>query len=150
MIDDSPQPNFTIMSLLLILHIGVTWALVGLIWLVQVVQYPMFARVGRVEFVAFHAEYCRRISWVVGPMMLCELGSAVGLLWLGLREGWFLAGLPLVILVWGSTALVQVPLHERLRMGFDEHVARRLVVTNWVRTVAWSLRGALLAWGIPG
>jgi hypothetical protein len=80
--------------------------------------------------------------------MLLELGSAVWLLWAGLREAWFLAALPGVVVVWASTALVQVPLHERLRGGFDAAVVERLVRSNWVRTVAWSARGVLVAWGM--
>ena len=133
----------------LVIQLASTWGLVGLIWLVQCVQYPLLARVGRGEFAAFHAEHCRRITWVVGPLMLVELGSAVWLLWLGLREGWFWTGLALLAVVWGSTALVQVPLHERLREGFDATVVERLVRTNWVRTVAWTARGVLAAWGMP-
>ncbi|NIT98857.1 MAG: hypothetical protein GWN79_27120 [Actinobacteria bacterium] len=46
----------------------------------------------------------------------------------------------------GSTVLVQVPLHRRLAEGHDRRTAERLIATNWVRTVAWSLRGLLLAW----
>ncbi len=132
----------------LLVQFAATWGLVGLIWLVQCVQYPLFARVGRESFAGFHAEHCRRITWVVGPLMLLELGSAVWLLWAGLREAWFLAALPGVVVVWASTALVQVPLHERLRGGFDAAVVERLVRSNWVRTVAWSARGVLVAWGM--
>lgn len=136
------------MNALMVTHAGATWALAGLIWLVQLVQYPLFARAGLESFAEFHAQHCRRITWVVGPLMLAEAGSALALLWLGLREGWFLAGLPMVAVVWGSTALVQVPLHERLRGGFDAGVVTRLVRTNWLRTVAWSARGVLAAWGM--
>lgn len=85
---------------------------------------------------------------MVGPLMLAEAGSAALLLWMDLRAGWFLAGLPLMALIWASTALVQVPLHERLVEGFSEDAAARLVRTNWVRTIAWSLRGLLSAYGM--
>ena len=43
-----------------------------------------------------------------------------------------------------STALVQVPLHDRLRAHYTDIAARRLVATNWIRTIAWSLRAALV------
>ncbi|MFT6364052.1 MAG: hypothetical protein ACJAZ8_002475, partial [Planctomycetota bacterium] len=39
---------------LLFLHLALTWALVGLIWTVQLVQYPSFALVGEAEFAAYH------------------------------------------------------------------------------------------------
>jgi hypothetical protein len=46
-----------------------------------------------------------------------------------------------------STALVQVPLHARLRTA--DAVPRTvdaLVQSNWIRTVTWSLRAVLAAW----
>ena len=43
-----------------------------------------------------------------------------------------------------STVLLQVPLHARLAAGHDEHAARRLVATNWIRTAAWTSRGVML------
>jgi hypothetical protein len=36
--------------------------------------------------------------------------------------------------------VLQVPCHRTLERGFDPAVARRLVATNWIRTVCWSLR----------
>ena len=55
-------------------------------------------------------------------------------------------GLALVTLIWLSTALLQVPCHEDLSNGFDTEIHRRLVATNWIRTVAWSLRSLLATW----
>jgi hypothetical protein len=46
-----------------------------------------------------------------------------------------------------STARLQVPCHRKLARGFDADVARRLVATNWIRTVCWSLR-LLIALGL--
>ena len=131
-----------------LLHAAATWALVGLIWVVQVVIYPQFGAVGRAEFAAYHADYTRRISWVVGPLMLAELGSAAWLLARGERCGWFLISLGLLAVNWLSTAAVQVPLHGRLERGFEEKAHRALVRTNWVRTSAWTARGALVVYGL--
>jgi hypothetical protein len=39
---------------------------------------------------------------------------------------------------------VQIPLHNQLALGFDLSVHRKLVATNWWRTIAWSLRGVCL------
>jgi len=55
-------------------------------------------------------------------------------------------GLGLVLLIWGSTALVQAPIHARLTQGFDAGLHDRLVATNWVRTAAWTLRAGLVLW----
>jgi hypothetical protein len=44
---------------------------------------------------------------------------------------------------WLSTFLVQVPLHARLGTGFDAAAHRRLVLSNSLRTLAWTGRGVL-------
>ena len=55
-----------------------------------------------------------------------------------------LTALVLLLVVWGSTTFVQVPLHGRLARGLDATALRRLVLTNWIRTAAWTLRAGLL------
>jgi hypothetical protein len=55
-------------------------------------------------------------------------------------------GLALVGVVWLSTALLQVPRHSTLGSGFDYAAWNGLVLSNWVRTVAWSARGLLVLW----
>ena len=56
----------------------------------------------------------------------------------------------LLAVIWVSTFLIQVPLHGRLTRGFDATRHSALVRSNWIRTVAWSARGALLAWMLLG
>lgn len=133
----------------LLLQTGATLALVGLIWVVQVVHYPLFARVGEETFRAYHAAHTRLITFVVAPLMFTELATA---LWMvadpvpGVPAGAAWIGLLLVAVNWMSTAGLQVPLHNRLSGGFDIAAHARLVGTNWVRTVAWTARGALCLW----
>ncbi len=130
------------MTPLLATHASATWALVGLVWTVQLVQYPLFANVGTDAFPAFHARHARQITWVVGPLMLTELATAGLLVARGTRSPWLLASLVPLAVVWLSTWLVQVPLHDQLSRGFDADAHARLVATNWTRTAAWTLRGA--------
>jgi hypothetical protein len=40
------------------------WVL-GQIWFVQIIVYPLFAKVGATEYVAYHSFYARRIPAVV-------------------------------------------------------------------------------------
>jgi len=131
-------------ELLFHMHAAATWALAGLVWTVQVVHYPLMARVGAGSFPGYHAAHTRRMTRVVAPLMLAELGTAGALLWLGERNPWWLASLAPLAGNWLSTALVQVPLHRRLSSGFDPAAHTRLVRTNWWRTAAWSLRGGLV------
>lgn len=126
-----------------------TLAMFGVIWIVQLVHYPLFAGVGSDGFVAYEAAHQTRITWIVFPAMVLELGTAVALVWLrpDAVPPWMVwIGLGLVGVVWLSTAFVQVPLHTALSAGFDAHAHARLVTTNWVRTVAWTLRAGLVLW----
>jgi hypothetical protein len=50
----------------------------------------------------------------------------------------------LLVAIWLSTMLLQVPEHGRLSAGYVADAHRRLVATNWIRTVAWTLRSAIL------
>jgi hypothetical protein len=94
----------------------------------------------------------RRITIVVAPLMLVEIATAAWLLLLADERGfWFLASLPLLLINWGSTALVQVPLHKKLeRVGFEEATCRKLTRSNWLRTAAWTSRAVFLGLWLLG
>lgn len=128
---------------LLLVHLALTWALVGLIWTVQLVQYPSFAYVGAAEFSGFHLHHSSRITWIVAPLMGGELVTGLALLWggpEGLSAGLLGLGLGLIALNWAWTACVAMPLHARIN-GRAPSLMRALVRANWVRTAAWSARG---------
>ena len=122
------------------LHLIATVFMAGLITFVQVVHYPLMAKVGDHTWVAYEQAHTVRTGWVVIPPMLAELGSAV---WIFASangdqvQGLALAGLVLLALIWISTAVFQAPAHGRLVLGFDGEVHRRLVRSNWIRTAAW-------------
>lgn len=135
------------MTALLLLQAISTWAMTALIWFVQLIQYASFARVGNASFVDFHAFHSNRITFIVAPLMSIELITAAALVWrpgkaMATWEVW--VGLGLVVIAWASTALLQVPMHRRLGAGFEEASWRFLCRSNWVRTIAWSARAALV------
>ncbi len=44
-----------------------------------------------------------------------------------------------------STVLVQGKAHSALaRDGYSESLIQRIIATNWIRTVAWTINGLLL------
>lgn len=134
---------------LLLIHLSATLFMTGLIWFVQVVHYPLKARVGRPNFAPYQEGHVQLTGWVVAPVMLIEALSAAALaLWPPalIDSGAPLFGLGLLLIVWASTAVYSVPAHARLSSGFDARVHRRLVNTNWIRTIAWTLRALL--WGL--
>ncbi len=137
------------MKLLILLQTASTLTLVGLIWLIQIVHYPLFNRVGLDEFVAYEAAHTRLITFVVAPLMLLEAATAALLLifrpaGISLFQVWLGAGL--LAIIWFSTAFIQVPQHKILSAGFDLSAYQILVTSNWIRTIAWSARGFLVLW----
>jgi hypothetical protein len=134
---------------LLVANAACAWFLAGLIWTIQLVHYPLFAKVGRDGFAAYESAHSRMITPLVGPVMLAELALAIALVAMRPRAvpawaAWTL--LALVGAVWLSTFAVQVPAHGTLARGFDAEAHARLVATNWIRTAAWTARAAILAW----
>ena len=131
---------------LLLTHVFATLFMVGLIWFVQIVHYPLFANVGADQFKRYEELHQKMTTWVVGPAMLVELATAV-LLLKGSPSNctqllW--AGLVLVGIIWLTTAGLSVPAHNSLAEGFNDAAYRKLVSTNWIRTVAWTARGVLV------
>ena len=101
------------------------------------------------QFVTFQASHMRRISYVVGPLMLLEAATAVWLRFIdlpgpGTQLAWI--GMGLVLLLWLSTLILQVPCHWILERGWDAKAHHRLVMTNWLRTVAWTGRAVIAVW----
>lgn len=134
------------MQALLLIHAAATLYMVGLIWFVQLVHYPLMASVGQDRYQNYQREHERKTTWAVAPAMLIELATS---LWLAVQTpveidatlAW--VGLCLVVLIWLSTALLQVPCHKKLGLGFDPQAHQRLVTTNWLRTILWSARGVI-------
>ncbi len=123
------------------LQIFSTLFLVGLIWFVQLVHYPLFAHVG--DSPTYYSEHQRRTSWIVLPIMTLELGSATTLFFLR-RSLLDQVGLVFLIGIWLSTILLQMPCHRSLSSGYSIVTIKRLVRTNWIRTMLWSLRAAII------
>lgn len=125
-------------------HATSTLVLVGLIWTIQVVHYPLFVHVDAEVFPLFEAAHSRRITAVIAvPWAVQGLSTALLLLvppagvprWLVLTTA-ALALIPVVVtLVWS------VPAHTVLAGGFDPAAHARLVTTNWLRTAALTLGG---------
>jgi hypothetical protein len=135
--------------LLLLIQVASTLYMTGVIWIVQVVHYPLFERVGESVFSNYEQRHTSSVTWVVAPPMLIE-GASTALLLCFAPHGnstWSLwVGFALLLVIWLSTAFVQVPCHQALANAFDAAVHRRLVSTNWIRTVAWTARSALVLW----
>ena len=138
-------------AIVTIVALASVWAMTGIIWVIQVVHYPIFDAIERgiddEAWRRFGDRHRRSISFVVGPFMLAE---GVTGLWLAVDPpGDIGRTLPLIALAlmavaYGTTALLSVPLHERLTDQFDPQAHGRLVATNWIRTAAWTTRALVV------
>lgn len=139
---------------LLVTQILATAMMTGIIWFVQIVHYPLFLKVPLEGFVSYEQSHTVRTGLVVAPLMLLEMGTAIGLVGLSLFSGektsvglspLHLGALGCLLLIWASTFLIQVPLHQLLEQRADPKAMELLVSTNWIRTILWSIRLGLLA-----
>jgi len=138
------------MSWIFVVNVAAAWFLTGLIWTIQVVHYPLFSLVGD-RFCDYEERHMRRIGYVVGPLMLVELAASALLVWSRpsyVSPATALASLGLVLVIWISTITLQAPCHRLLSQGFDASVERRLTLSNWIRTIAWTARALLLTFAM--
>ena len=122
----------------------------GVIWLVQVVNYPLYRHVGIENFTQYQGEHIRRITAVVGPIMILELFTSLGLIsFLPLELAQqnilypLLINFVLVVLIWLATVSYSVPIHQNLKDSWSQELYLKLLATNWTRTIAWTIRSCM-------
>jgi hypothetical protein len=135
------------LTLVLMLHVATTMFMVGLIWFVQIVHYPLFAHVGDNTFFSYHQRHIQRITFIVAPIMMLELATGL-VLWFRtpFHPFWIINTIGMAV-IWGSTAFWQVPLHNQLSLADGSArlaLIDQLVASNWLRTITWSFRAAFL------
>lgn len=148
MIRKDSQSKYPIMiHFIFLTHLTTTVMMTGIIWMVQVLNYPIYDFVCSSDFGAYHREHVQKVSWIVGPLMLAECFSAIYLYLNSPTEvlkSWFFLGLVLLAVIWVSTLVFQIPCHDKLSKRFSKQAHQRLVKTNWIRTLAWTVRMLLV------
>jgi len=120
---------------------------VGLIWTIQLVHYPSMRFIPKERFVEYHNFHSIRISFLAMPLMLTELGTSLMLFYQNYNNAIqtiFLINLVIVALIWLSTFLIQVPLHNALSKEKQSEKLSKLICTNWIRTILWTARSILM------
>ena len=134
--------SFLLIHSFLVTHLVATLLMVGIIWMVQVVHYPLMAFTGPDHAPMYQQLHVRRMAWLVTPIMIVEAISAV---WLFLNmEGWLFAiGMLLLGAIWAVTLMVSVPSHSVLVERFDLATHQKLLSSNGLRAALWTSRGVL-------
>jgi hypothetical protein len=120
----------------------------GCMTTLQLQHYGIYPAVGQEHFAAYVLANNRAATWpTIVPALLLLLSSVMlvvqrpGFVW----PSEAVAGLGLNLVALLSTFVWQRPLHSRLaESGYDDATVRRLIATNWIRTIGhWLI--ALLA-----
>lgn len=135
---------------LVIAHVAATLFMVGLIWTIHVVHYPLFAEVGAANYVDYQSAHVERIGIVLAFPWLLEGLTLLGVMALAVERRELrvpaLVGAVAMAVVLVISGVWSAPAHGELADGFDVAVHDRLMTANLVRTLAWSLCGASAVW----
>jgi hypothetical protein len=130
-------------KLILIIQLLCCFSLFGLIWTIQLVHYPAYIYVKEEEFSDFSFMHNEKISFFVAPLMIIDLFSGA-ILMLVHTDIFSIINFIGILCTWLFTFLLSVPCHKRLLKEKDVSVIKKLIITNWPRTLTWTLRGILL------
>ena len=81
------------------------------------------------------------------PLMFIEMVTSIMLFYQNFSNAFhiiFFSNLIMVVLIWCSTFLIQVPLHNSLSKEKDIEKLSRLFHKNWIMTILWTVRSALM------
>jgi hypothetical protein len=131
-----------IYGVILGLQIVSTLMLTGVIWTIQLVHYPSFIYVADENFIEFESHHSKSISFIVVPLMIIELVTAVFLLYTNTNY-MLVINLLLVLLIWMVTFFLSVPCHKILIKKKCLLTIQKLINTNWLRTTFWSIKSII-------
>ncbi len=114
------------------------FGLLVLIWMIQLVVYPAFQYYSRERLLDWHNKYTIRISYIVFPLMFGQF--LISGIQLCDSLSWYsVSSFLIIVLLWSSTFLQFVPLHNKISKGnFNEKTTEHLVKKNWMRTILWT------------
>ena len=132
-----------------IFNLVVSSFMVGLIWLLQLVSYPLFSYVNVGDFQKYHSRHVKKITPIVALAMTLEASIALILLIFTPSDsvGLLVINTLLVCLIWVSTAFIQIPYHQRLEFPKNQILyTEKLIKTNWIRTILWIFKLIISIW----
>ncbi len=130
-------------TILFIIQLFCCFSLFGLIWTIQLVHYPAFLEVDSKRFANFSEEHSNNISFFVAPLMIVEFATGALLLF-NTTNALFITNFIGILIIWYCTFFISVPCHQKLSVGKDIGVIRKLINTNWIRTIIWTVRSIIL------
>ena len=127
------------MNTLILINIFISSFMLGLILVTQIVSYPLFLKIKHSNFPDYHLYYTKKISIIAAPMMVLEFLIAANLM-IVMKSYISIIIFLLILLIFFSTFFIQVPIHNKITLKADDSLSKKLVRTNWIRTVLWLLK----------
>ena len=133
-------------DVLLLLWTGLVFWVLGQIWLVQMVVYPLFAEVGEAEYIAYHRFYTSGIPLPVIIPGFASFLLPAALAYFGPPVPPWMSAANITTGVAGllATVLLEIPRHNRLEEGGKSGVTiAELIRFNWPRTASISAQSGV-------
>ena len=126
------------MMTIVMLRLIVDFGLVVLIWIVQLIVYPSFNYYKTENLITWHRKYTSLMGYIVGPLMLLQLGITIYQA-TQLINPIILLNLLIISVIWISTFLQFIPIHNSISNGHvNKEMLIALVKKNWLRTILWT------------
>jgi len=122
-----------------ILRLLFDFGLLVLIWIVQRIVYPGFLHYDAKNLINWHKVYTSRLTLIVMPLMLGQLGISIYQLIMEI-DLYTVLSLIIIIVIWVATFLQFVPIHAQISKGkASQKMLDSLVKKNWIRTFLWTV-----------
>lgn len=131
--------------ILLIWAVLAFWVL-GHVWMIQIVIYPLFAKVGDADFAEYHRFYSRRVIPTALIPGFASFLLPIPFMFFGSRVSFWMDATLVATGIFGLLVTVglQIPRHLLLaRKGKDPTTIVELIRYNWLRTLSVSVQAAV-------
>jgi len=139
----------TTVQIVLLIHLFSTIFMTGLCWFVQIVHYPLF-RAMKLEDLPHYEQKNKVTGYITVTVMTVELITGLILVYQQF-ELLYILNIAFLAFIWLSTMVYQVPMHLKLMIVASNETISKLIRTNWIRTLGWTIRSGVLMvilWGL--
>jgi len=130
-----------------IIHLVSSFMMIGIVWLVQVINYPLLSLVPEQFFSAYYRSHLLKSQWIIVPLMVLEAATGGLLLIFPIVQVayWlYQINFALIVLIWLETILMHLSVHRQLKERHSKAAIENLTRIGWLRTITWSAHGAVL------
>ncbi len=133
--------------LTLLFHAFATWLMIGMIFFVQVVYYPLYKRLKK-HLTTFEKKDLIHMGYLVGPTLMIELVSGVVVLFALDKSITYrilaYINVTLLVSVWIVSIIIKCRHRSSKKTLMFLRFHHMLLTSNWIRTTIWGIRGVVV------